>query len=172
MSYIQDAKNILDVLGYASTIVVIISTVTGVVLWFRGIMPVLLRLGNGLARRKIAIFAKGNMAGSLADMLHDSRLFDRANITNITNDSDVGMSEKSTLFVVYWPDWKDSLDEILRRKTDATAMIIYAPQDQGFIPPEIMAQLATHRNLIVSNFRGRLLNDIVASMITTSYEKN
>ena len=34
-----------------------------------------------------------------------------------------------------------------------------------------MSLLDKKRNVVVNNFRGRLLNDIVVSMITTSYEK-
>ena len=56
-------------------------------------------------------------------------------------------------------------------KADGTALIIYAPQEHGFIPKETMALLDKKRNVVVNNFRGRLLNDIVASMITTSYER-
>jgi adenylyl/guanylyl cyclase-like protein with sensor domain len=46
-------------------------------------------------------------------------------------------------------------------------------------PPSIVAKgptvtrfLDRHRNIVVNNFRGRLLNDIIVSMITTSYEKS
>jgi len=164
-------RTILDLLGYFATAIVIVSTVVGIVLWLRGIAPALVRLGNGLARRKIAIFAKDSMLKSLESMLLDSKLFRKGNIIEISDEGDIGRSEEATLFLVYWPDWKGSIGEILRHKVDGTALIIYAPQDQGFVPAETIAELNLKRNVILVNFRGRLLNDIVASMITTSYEK-
>jgi hypothetical protein len=164
-------KTIFDYLGYASTVLVLVSAITACVFWVRGIFPVLVRLGNGLSRRKIVIFAKGDVLISLANLLRDSKLFNSTNILKVPNESDIGIAETATLFLVYWPDWKNDLDKILRCKTDGTALIVYAPQEHGFIPKETMAVLDKQRNVVVNNFRGRLLNDIVASMITTSYEK-
>ena len=63
------------------------------------------------------------------------------------------------------------LDSILSEKKDGTALLIYAPQEEGFISKEDIAKINQHRNVIVVNFRGRLLNDIMISLITTSYEK-
>jgi hypothetical protein len=68
------------------------------------------------------------------------------------------------------PDWMSEIDEILRNKSDQCALIIYAPYDKGRIPDIEMAKLDGHRHTAVTNFRGRLLNDIMASMITTSCE--
>ena len=167
----QLLRTILDVLGYFSTVIVIISVLVGIYLWLRGIVPVLIRLGNGLSRRKIAVFATGDMAQSLEDLLHDSKLFDRANVIRITRAEDLGRAEGATLFLVYWPDWRNSVKEILEAKNDGTALVVYAPQDQGLIPQPEMTLLNSKRNVVVTNFRGRLLNDVVVCMITTSYEK-
>jgi hypothetical protein len=164
-------KNIFDVLGHISTGIVIVSVIVAISLWIRGIAPVLWRLGNGLSRRKIAIFAKGDMLISLESLLDDSKLFDKTNISRISSAGDFGKAEEATLFIVYWPDWTGDLASLLSRKKDGTAMIVYAPQDQGLIPSAAMATLNNQRNVTVTNFRGRLLNDIVTSMITTSYEK-
>jgi len=167
----QTIRCIFDILGYASTVIVLISVAVAIILWLRGIVPVLVRLGNGLSRRKIAIFAKGDAVGSLENLLHDSKLFDRANILKISTEGDLGIAEGATLFLMNWPDWKDHTSEILAHKADGTALIVYAPQDQGLIPSEQLKLLNSKRNVVVTNFRGRLLNDIVACMITTSYEK-
>lgn len=160
----------LEILGYASTALVIVATVATIVLWILGITPALLRLGNGLARRKIAIFAKGDMASSLKSLLLDSRLFRDRNLVTITDDGDIGKARGTTLFVVHWPDWTTTIDAILAQKADSVALIVYAPQEKGFIPQDVLGRLNGNRNVIVCNFRGRLLNDIVTSLITTSYE--
>ena len=110
------------------------------------------------------------MAGSLESLLLDSRLFKKRNLIAIGHDGDVEKGRSATLFVVYWPDWSESVDEILKQKTDGAALIVYAPQDKGLIPKDVLGTLNRKRNVVICNFRGRLLNDIVMSMITTSYE--
>ena len=163
--------NILNFVGYLSTFIVIITFITGLVLWFKGILPVLFRLGNGLAKRKIAIFAKGDNLKSLKSLILDSELFSVKNIIEITSNNDFGKSEKSTLFLIFWHNWEGKdIDEILNKKTDKTALVIYAPQDKGFISEEDFKKINKERNVSIANLRGRLLNDIISSLITTSYE--
>ena len=163
--------NILNFVGYFSTFIVIIAFITGIVLWFKGILPVLFRLGKGLAKRKIAIFAKSDNLTSLKSLLLDSELFTEKNVIEITSNSDFGKSEKSALFLIFWHDWeKEDIDNILNKKTDKTALVIYAPQDKGFISKEDFNKINKERNVTIANLRGRLLNDIISSLITTSYD--
>jgi hypothetical protein len=54
----------------------------------------------------------------------------------------------------------------LHAKKDKTALVGYAPR-QIFIPPDKFINLNNYRNVMVTNFRGGLLNDIVVRMITT-----
>ena len=160
----------LELMRYVSVVISFVLVAVAVVLWAKGIGPVLLRLGMGLARRKIAVFARGDIAGSLESLLLDSRLFSKHNLVPVRHDGDIEKGRSATLFVVHWPDWSDSLQEILAQKSDGAALIVYAPQDRGRIPSDALAALNRKRNVVICNFRGRLLNDIVVSMITTSYE--
>lgn len=162
---------ILNYLGYPTTIVVLITTILAVIAWFRGILPAILRLGNGLAKRNISIFARSDNLSSLINLLVDSGLFLKRNITEITKEDDFGKSEGSTLFLVYWPDWKNKIIKIRDIKKDNEALVIYAPKSSGEIPKNIMSKLDKKRNVTVVNFRGRLLNDMVTAMITTGYTK-
>lgn len=136
-----------------------------------GLLPVLIRLGNGLRKRRIAIFAKGDALDSLEALIGDSKLFAAKNVTRIASVGDFGRAEDASVFLVYWPDWQQELAQIIAKKADRTALVIYAPQGHGFIPPESMALLEQHRNVVLANLRGRLLNDIVVSLITSGYEK-
>lgn len=161
----------LNFIGILTTGWAVITFVLAVFAWFKGILPAILRLGNGLAKRKIAIFAKSDNLSSLIGLLIDSGLFLKSNVTEITNEGDFGKSEGSTLFLVYWPDWKDKLLQIRDLKKDNEALVIYAPRFAGPIPENIMSELDKKRNVTVVNFRGRLLNDMVTAMITSSYTK-
>ncbi len=162
---------ILDFLGYIATLLVIVTFVLALIAWVRGIFPALLRLGNGLAKRKIVIFAKSNTLSSLTNLLIGSDLFLEKNILKVTKEDDFGIAENATLFLVYWPEWKEEITKIKNLKKDGEALIIYAPKSAGFIPEDVMADLDKGRNVTVVNFRGRLLNDIVTAMITTGYTK-
>lgn len=163
--------DILNFLGYISTLVVIGSFVLAVIAWVKGIFPALLRLGNGLAKRKIAIFAKSDSLSSLTNLLVDSGLILEKNVIKITKADDFGKAEQATLLLVYWPEWKEKMTQIRNIKKDGEALVIYAPRSAGLIPENIMSELDTKRNVTVVNFRGRLLNDIVTTMITTGYTK-
>jgi hypothetical protein len=171
----QLTKTFFDYLGYiglVETAILIVGIIYAIVLWVRGVFPALLRLGNGLAKRKIALFAKGDNGSSLKHLLMDSKLFKQKNICEITKREDVGRAEDSTLYLVYWPDWGGDIDEILRQKPDSCPLVVYAPYDQGRIPDAQMKLLDGKRHTAVTNFRGRLLNDIIGFLITTSYEQN
>jgi len=162
---------ILAAVGIIETILLIIGFIWAIVLWIRGISPALYRLGNGLAKRKIAIFAKGDNINSLKSLLCDSGLFREKNIFEITNISDIGKAEEASVYLVYWHDWADDINQVLDKKLDKCALVVYAPYDKGRIPDEQMKDLDGKRHSAVTNFRGRLLNDIVTAMITTSYDR-
>ena len=123
----------------------------------------------GLSKRKIAILAE-DQSTDLRDLLVDSRLFSGKNIILVGKES-LKKAETATIILVHWEPFKSQIDQILEIKKDSDALIIYAPQKEGFIDNEDMAKLTSQRHTIIVNFRGRLLNDIYTTMITTSYEK-
>jgi len=104
------------------------------------------------------------------NLLVDTELFDRRNMIGISSSSDFGRAERATVFLIFWDDWQDKIDEILRAKKDNTALVVYAPKGPRSIPEDKFIELNSKRNVMVTNFRGRLLNDIVISLMTTSYQ--
>jgi hypothetical protein len=107
----------------------------------------------------------------LSNVLTDSKLFSSRNLIRISQLGDLGRAEKASFFIVVWNDFGDHLEEIVRQKRDSSAMLVYAPYADGRIPDDQMKVIDSCRNSTVTNFRGRLLNDLVTAMITTSYEK-
>ena len=166
----EGLKTILDIIGYISTAIVVVSFFWGLWAWFKGIIPALIGLGTGLAKRKIAIFAKGDNLTSMKSLLLDTKLFRKKNIIDIVTINDLGRAESATLFLVFWHDWEENIGQLLSKKADGIPLIVYAPRELGDIPQDYMKQISERRNTTVTNFRGRLLNDIVISMITTSYD--
>ena len=162
-------EDISSALSIGTSAIVIAGTLWGIVLWYRGIAPVLYRLGKGLATSRIAIFAGGDEKSSLKSLLVDSGVFREKNIISVVKPGDMGRAEKAALYVIHWPSWKTNLDEALAQKTDTTGLVVYAPPENGRIPDEVMNKLNQQRNVAVTNFRGRLLSDILLSMMTRNY---
>lgn len=162
------ALRLFELLHLAAWVVALIVGFIGVVAVVRGVVPVLWRLGNGLANRQIALFAKGDNLPSLKSLLLDSKLLKNKNIIDVTAPGDIGRARAATVYIVFWHDWADDIDAILNQKPDSCALIVYSPYDREKIPTEQMKKLDGKRHTAVTNFRGRLLNDIITSMITTS----
>lgn len=159
-----------NIIGGISTLLAISVVFTGIFLAIKGCLPVWYRLGIGLTRTEIAIFASSQFE-NLKGMLIDSKIFREKNLLRI-NDNDLKKAEGKAIFLVHWKDYQKHLEEILLIKKDSTTLIVYAPQEEGFIDSESMKIINHQRNTIIVNFRGRLLNDIFVSLMTTSCKGN
>ncbi len=157
------------IFGGVSTVLTLLAALYAVYLVLKGVIPVWFRLGMGLSRRKIAVFAE-NEFDDLKGMLEDSGLFQRGNILKVEKNA-IRKAEGTTLFLVHWKSFESELEKILAMKKNSTALIVYAPQSEGFIEKASMERINNERNSIVVNLRGRLLNDVLVSMITTGYKK-
>lgn len=158
-----------SIVGGVSIIIMISGFIYTVYLIIAGVFPVWYRLGSGLSSRRIALFADADF-DNLKNMLVDSNIFKEKNILRVNN-NDIRKAQNETIFLIHWNDYKSHIDDILNIKRDSTALIIYAPQHEGRIDEGDMKKINNQRNAVVVNFRGRLLNDILTSLITTSYDK-
>ena len=114
----------VNIVGTIQTVVFIALVAYAVMLWAKGIAPVLYRLGNGLANRKIAIFAKGDNRSSLKSLLLDSGLFKEKNIVEISGAHDLGKAEEASVYLVFWHDWAKDIDAVLGKKPYKCALIV------------------------------------------------
>lgn len=162
------AHPVFVVVSGISTLIVILGIGVSIVFWVRGALPVLYRLGMGLSKRRIAVFADEQYE-SLKDMLIDSKIFKRSNIIRINKD-DLKKAEPVTLLLVHYKPFVEEMERILSLKGDSHALIVYAPQNEGRIEDKLRDQINGERNSILVNFRGRLMNDILGCMMTTSYQ--
>ncbi|MGB2753468.1 MAG: hypothetical protein WBC19_15540 [Pyrinomonadaceae bacterium] len=163
--------SILDVLGYPATILVILTACVKGWQYLRGVIPVGMRLGKGLSKRKIALFGSGDGYTTLREVVLRSSLFSDKNLVGVPNMNEFANREGTDCYIVFYPQWKDNIHEILKVKDDQVPLLVYCPADADRIDADVMRQIDLHRNTAVSNFRGRLLNDLFTAMITTNYEK-
>lgn len=140
-----------------------------VICWIFGITPVVFRLGIALWKRKVAIFGSVEAFESIKASLLDSKIFKEQNIISIKLDN-IDKAKEETIFLVDWETFGDKIEQVFSaRKNHQTAIVIYAKP--ASIPPEKMNDIANRANTVVVNFRGRLLNDILTSLVTTSYDR-
>lgn len=156
------------IFGGISATLVMFGIIYKIISWFFGITPIIFRLGIALWKREIAIFSSLETFEGLKSSLIDSKIFKVKNILHISKDNTEKAKQK-TVFLVDWETFGEEIETVFNaRKDHQTAIIIYAkPQS---IPNDKMSDIANRPNTVVVNFRGRLLNDILTSLITTSYE--
>lgn len=141
-----------------------------VICWIFGITPIVFRLGIALWKRRVAIFGSVEVYESIKASLLDSKIFKEQNIIHIKLDN-IDKAKDETIFLVDWDTFGDKIEQIFSvRKNHQTAIVIYAKP--ASIPQDKMNDIANRANTVVVNFRGRLLNDILTSLITTSYDRN
>lgn len=157
------------IFGGLPTILAVFSLLYKIISWLLWITPMVFRIGNALCKREIAIFWSLEQFGSLKASLIDSNIFKEKNIIHIEVNN-IEKAKDKTVFLVDRETFKEKIEEVFNiRNSHQTAIIIYAkPQS---IPNETMSDIANRPNTVVVNFRGRLLNDILTSLITTSYDK-
>lgn len=160
----------MTIVGGLSTLIVILGAIYSVWCILTGIMPVWIKLGKGLSKSTIAIFSDTQF-NSLKSMIVDSKIFKEKNIIHITK-QDLKRAANASVFLVHWKDFQSDMHSILALKKDNTALIIYAPQNEGRIEDQdLLNKIDRERNSVLVNYRGRLMNDIFTSLITVNYEQ-
>ncbi len=155
------------IIGGLATVSMIFCGLYTVILLFKGVIPVWYRIGIGLSKRKVAIFADKEYS-NLDSLIKDSKIF---NETIKIHKNDIKKAETETIFLVHWGEYKSKIDKIIEIKKTSTALIVYSPQGADKIDQASLKKIDNEPNSVIVNFRGRLLNDIFTSVITTSYDK-
>jgi hypothetical protein len=133
-----------------------------------GVSPLVFRIGKAVWRRKIAVIGSAESYTTLYECIADSGIFKKKNVIHITT-ANIDKAKEYSVLLVDWESINSKIDQIfMARQNHNCAVIIYAKA--GSIPHEKMAEIANKANTVVVNFKGRLLNDILNSLITTSFE--
>ena len=162
------------IFGGLSATLLILGIILNIIFWAFGIAPLLWRLGYGRWTRKIDIVANQSKYAQLSKDLIDSGVFRKKNVNSITDQSLSDIKESNLLLVHYQSFTEEEIKVIIANKKSKAGMIFYfpefSPQKGISIPDEIRDLISNTQNTTLVNFRGRLLNDIVTTLITTSYD--
>lgn len=159
--------------GFFTAWLSVVGWVYFIYLVIRWVIPIWIRIGIGISKRKIAVFSS-SQTESLKKLLVDSKIFNEKNINSIPLDS-IKSAEWCSIFLIHRKDCSENIKEILDEAKDNTAIIVYAPHKEWKVEwkidrIDIVDIINSHRNSVIVNMRWRLLNDIITSMITTSYK--
>lgn len=163
------------IVGGISVTLLVFGALLNLICWSLGIAPLLWRLGYGRWFRKIAIVARPENYAQLENDLLRSGIFRGNNIFSIYPDSLSQIKDHDLLLIHYQSFTATEIKTILANKKPNAGMIFYFPEfcpQKGIeISDEMLRLINNNENTSVANFRGRLLNDIITTLITTSYEK-
>jgi hypothetical protein len=159
-------SDVFVIIGLISTLISLSGIVYIAYLVIIGVLPILYRLGRGLADREIYVFSETEYA-DIEKLLINSKLFKKKNIKQILR-ADMDDAKNKSIYLVHWEDFENKIDEILSIKMSHTALIIYAKPQA--ISPANMEKITCKENAVVVNSKGRLLNDILTSLMTTAYQ--
>lgn len=174
MTLIQFVQLTIDVVGIATTLFAIGLFFWAVISWSMGVFPLFLRLGFGRWSRKIAIIANDEKYSSLKTDLIDTGVFREKNIYQIKNGALSKVKDVSLALVHYQSFSEEEITTILNNKKPNAGFIFYFPEftpPATVIPTNVMNNINSHQFTTVVNMRGRLMNDIMVTLLSTGYDK-
>ena len=108
----------------------------------------------------------------LEEDLSDSGLIKRKNIQRVSDKHISKVKDALLLIVVYGYLDKDGFREIINGKSSRCGLIVHCPPEKGRIDDEEMGLLSKTAFTALCNFRGRLVNDVLLMMLSTSFKKS
>jgi len=170
---VEAIRTFLEIVGTLTTLVAVLTFFGAVIAWILGISPLLYRLGLGRWRRKISVLADSNNFSSLNDDLVTSGVFRAKNIEHVT-DKNLSKVKDSNLLLVHYGSFDASqIKTIISNKKSSAGMVVYFPDfsPTNRIPDDVLKLINDEPHCVLVNFRGRLINDILITLLSTSYDK-
>jgi hypothetical protein len=111
---------------------------------------------------------------SLRTDLVDTGIFREKNIYQIKGNT-LSKVKEATLALVHYQSFSEKeIEAILNNKKSNAGFIFYFPEfvpEQNVIPVETVKLINNEQFTTIVNMRGRLMNDIVTTLLSTSYDK-
>ncbi|MCB0490704.1 MAG: hypothetical protein KDC99_19685 [Cyclobacteriaceae bacterium] len=166
-------KAFLELVGLITTLIAVLAFFSAVISGILGISPLLYRLGLGRWRRKITVLADSDNFASIRDDLVSSGVFRAKNIDHVTSKGLAKVKESNLLLVDYGSFTDKNMKTIIRNKKSSAGMVVYFPDfsPTNRVPDDVMKLINDEPHSVLVNFRGRLINDILITLLSTSYDK-
>lgn len=174
MLTLETIRFVFEIIGILQIVIWLIKLIISFIAWILGILPLFKRFGFSRWYRKIDIVANSESYGRLRDDLLDTGIFRKTNINWIPSNSITKVADSSLLLIDYNSVSAEDIKNILSYKKAEAGCVFYFPEfdpPKKTIPIEIMKEINNHPFTIVVNCRGRLINDILTTMLSTGYDK-
>lgn len=158
------ASFIFAILGFLSLAALIIGTFTrlGKAGW---------RFGLALFGKQIKVVANMEDYGTIHRDLIVSGLIREKNIMKVGKENLSDLQDAFMIIISCDYLTNDDFARVINGKSSRCGVIVYSPPEKGHMPPEKMSRLNSAPFSTLCNFRGRLVNDVLLMMLSTSFKK-
>lgn len=136
---------------------------------FTRVGKALVRFGLALHAKKIMVVADAADYSDIKEDLCDSGLIKKENIQLISDKHLAKAKETLLLVVVYGYLDESAFESVVKGKDARCGLIVYCPPEKGRIREDEMQLLSKTNFTALCNFRGRLVNDVLLMMLSTSF---
>lgn len=174
MTTLNEIRLFFEIVGAITIVVGIVNLFISIFSWGLGVFPLFWRLGFGRWSRKIDIAADNANFNSLKSDLLETGIFREKNMRQVCNTC-ISKAKNSGLLLVHYQSFSaDQIKTLLSCKKPNAGYIFYFPEFNpatNKIPDDIRDLINNEQFTTVVNFRGRLINDIMTTLLSTSYDK-
>lgn len=158
-----------SLIGPIGTIASLALAIGFVVLGVMGLVKPAYRFGIGIAWKKVFIVADGNTRQELQGDLERSGIIRKRNILEKTDGQISDLAAARLIILEYGYLGEEKIQNIVSNKCSDCGVLIYAKPRE--ISDESMSRLNRSQHVSVVNLRGRLVNEILLLLISTSFAR-
>lgn len=137
-----------------------------------GITQAMWRFGLALFGKKVVVIAEVTEFECIKEDLTDSGLIKSKNVIRVSDKQLAKARNALLLIVAYGYLNEKELEKVISDKDSRCGLIVYCPPERGRVSPEEMQTLSKTAFSALCNFRGRLVNDVLLMMLSTSFKKS
>ena len=167
-SLIEIIKIAVSIFGFLALLVIIIGTIAG-------ITQVAWRFGLALFGKKVIIVADDSAYKDLKEDFTYSGLIKEKNIIQASTNHLEKTKDALLIIIVYGYLNEDDFKQVVSNKKGRCGLIVYCPPNKdcalGRLSEEEMELVSKSTFSALCNFRGRLVNDVLLMMLSTSFKK-
>ena len=158
------ASFIFAIFGFLSLVALIIGAFTrlGKAGW---------RFGLALFGKQIKVVADTEDYETIHHDLIISGLIREKNITKVRKENLSDLQDAFMIIVSCDYLTNNEFARVINGKSSRCGLIVYSPPEKDRMPPEKMSHLNSAPFSTLCNFRGRLVNDVLLMMLSTSFKK-
>jgi len=163
------------VFEFVGALTILLAFLTGLLTffgWTAGVFLVFKRLGLGRWYRKVLIIGSASETSSLKKDLIDSDVFRAKNISEADGRNLSDVKDASLILLDYWSLNENQVSVVLANKQKSAGLVVYSPMGKSRIPDDISERINNEPFTTLVNMRGRLVNDLLITLMSTSYEKS